>query len=118
MRKEVTPDALVLQVSPAFSGCIALAGKTYEAWTNIHGAVAVVTESGKMLGVKPDEFMVLDWYPCCSDFERATEPCTDAELWSELIHYNPGEGYLMGSRELKPIAFCPWCGKKVIEPEK
>ncbi len=41
---------------------VALAGAVYAAWTNIHGAVAVVVKDGQKLGVKPDEFEVVSWY--------------------------------------------------------
>lgn len=37
-------------------------GKTYPAWTNKYGAVAAVFPDGRNLGVKPDEFEVVEWH--------------------------------------------------------
>ena len=33
----------------------------YPAWTNSYGAVSVMLPDGKLLGVKPDEFEVVEW---------------------------------------------------------
>ena len=38
-------------------------GEVHRAWTNSHGAVSVVFPNGSSLGVTPDEFEVVDWYP-------------------------------------------------------
>lgn len=43
-------------------GLFAECGKVFEAWTNRYGAVAAVFPDGQMLGVKPDEFEVVEWY--------------------------------------------------------
>lgn len=50
----VAPLAMISQVLPA--------------WTNSHGAVAVILADGQMLGVKPDEFEVAEWHPAPIDF--------------------------------------------------
>lgn len=34
----------------------------YPAWTNSHGAVAAVLDNGTRLGVKPDEFEVVEFW--------------------------------------------------------
>jgi hypothetical protein len=39
-----------------------LSGEIYDVYTNSHGAIAVVFEDGKMLGVKPGEFEVVEWH--------------------------------------------------------
>lgn len=46
---------------------VAREGEVYDVWVNRHGAVSVILEEGmerqvKKLGVKPDEFEVVDWY--------------------------------------------------------
>ena len=51
---------------------------------------------------------------CCFDFDKATLPCTDAEEMYELIRRR-NEAWRIGAVDLKPIRFCPWCGKKVAE---
>lgn len=38
-------------------------GKEYPAWTNKYGAVAAILPDGRMLGVKPDEFEVTEFFP-------------------------------------------------------
>lgn len=43
-------------------GTILRRNEVYVAWTNSHGAVAGICENGEVLGVKPDEFEVVDWY--------------------------------------------------------
>lgn len=43
--------------------CKALRDQVYYAWTNSFGAVAAVFDDGEMLGVKPDEFEVVEWWP-------------------------------------------------------
>jgi hypothetical protein len=40
---------------------VAYSGKEYDCWVNSHGAVAANTEHG-MLGVKPDEFEVIEFH--------------------------------------------------------
>ncbi len=44
-----------------FSGLMVVKSGVYEAWTNSHGAVSAVIR-GQNLGVKRDEFEVVDWY--------------------------------------------------------
>lgn len=41
----------------------AIEGKIYPVWTNCHGAVAAYLDNDRKLGLKPDEFEVVDWYP-------------------------------------------------------
>ncbi len=43
-------------------GTILRYDETYECWTNSHGAVAGICANGFALGVKPDEFEVVEWY--------------------------------------------------------
>lgn len=41
---------------------VAHRGSILPAWTNSYGAVAAVYPNGKTLGLKPDEFEVVEWY--------------------------------------------------------
>lgn len=43
-------------------GTVARRDAEYDAWTNSHGAVCAVCENGEHLGVKPDEFAVIEWH--------------------------------------------------------
>ena len=36
-------------------------GYIFPAWTNSYGAVAALMSDGKLLGVKPNEFVVVEW---------------------------------------------------------
>ncbi|MFD2274145.1 hypothetical protein ACFS07_32580 [Undibacterium arcticum] len=40
---------------------VAFRGMELDAWTNSYGAVAAVFSDGRKLGVKPDEFEVIEW---------------------------------------------------------
>ena len=55
---DVVPGIGFVSNDPLF----ALDGKTYPAWTNSYGAVAIVFPGGKKLGVKPNEFEVIEWH--------------------------------------------------------
>lgn len=47
------------------TGAAAIAGEIYFAWTNAHGALSAVLPGGN-LGLKPDEFEVVEWAdPAC-----------------------------------------------------
>lgn len=41
---------------------VAVNSQTFDAWTNSYGAVAVYMPDGRKLGVKPDEFEVVEWH--------------------------------------------------------
>ncbi len=41
---------------------VAVNNATYPAWTNSYGAVAAVFQDGKHLGLKPDEFEIVEWH--------------------------------------------------------
>lgn len=43
---------------------VAYHGRDYEAWTNSYGAVSAVVEDGQKLGLRPDEFEVIEWHEC------------------------------------------------------
>lgn len=43
-------------------GTVALCGHVYECVTNQHGAVSVICPNGELLGVKPDEFEVVQFF--------------------------------------------------------
>ncbi len=50
---------------------------------------------------------------CCKDFELAQEVETDNAGFGTLLHGDPMDktnAWFIGY-ELKPIKFCPWCGK-------
>jgi hypothetical protein len=38
------------------------AKKEYYVWVNAYGAVSAILPSGKLLGLKPDEFEVTEWH--------------------------------------------------------
>jgi len=54
---DVLPGVGFISSDPRF----AVTGQTYPAWTNSYGAVAIVYPDGRKLGVKPDEFEVVEW---------------------------------------------------------
>ncbi len=62
MLRAVQADCLLRSLMPRWRNVIAEHGMLYQAWTNSHGAVAAVMDDGEMLGLKPDEFEVTDWY--------------------------------------------------------
>lgn len=71
MLMNVRPDpwCAAIQGKP---GTILRREETYVAWTNSHGAAAGICENGEVLGVKPDEFEVAEWYsPNVADEPRA-----------------------------------------------
>lgn len=41
---------------------IATNSTTYPAWTNSYGAVCAVFPNGDRLGLKPDEFEIVEWH--------------------------------------------------------
>ena len=43
-------------------GIVAADGIVYECWVNQNGAVSAIVRGGERLGVKPDEFEVVDWH--------------------------------------------------------
>ena len=49
--------------------------------------------------------------PCCNAFAKALESGTDNEAWSHLIWWMH-DFWKMGA-DLPPLAYCPWCGKKL-----
>lgn len=65
MRKTVIADPMPVV---GFAMCkdgmppVALINQVLPAWTSSHGAVLVVLADGQKLGVKPDEFEVVDWH--------------------------------------------------------
>lgn len=63
MTQHVTSDIPI----PPFA--VAYKGKEYGCWVNSHGAVAAITEHG-MLGVKPDEFEVIEFVPAGPQEEK------------------------------------------------
>lgn len=60
LRQTVTADYVpgIGFLSPA----VAVYSATYPAWTNSYGAVAAVLADGKHLGLKPDEFEIVEWH--------------------------------------------------------
>ena len=63
MRMTVRPDDLCYLI-PGYvkAGTVLCQNEVYEATTNSHGAVSGICANGFVLGVKPDEFDVVDWY--------------------------------------------------------
>jgi hypothetical protein len=62
MKRTVLPDPLCVMVNKDYRGMELRGGETYEAWTNRNGAVSGICANGKHLGVKPDEFEVVEWF--------------------------------------------------------
>jgi len=58
MRKSVFPDFLFL-AKPGTSTTI---GEEYYVWVNNYGAVSAILENGEQLGLKPDEFRVIEFH--------------------------------------------------------
>lgn len=61
MLKTVESDVLWVK---EYNGLVAEIQMLYPAWTNSYGAVAAVLDDGRKLGVKPDEFEVVEWWNC------------------------------------------------------
>jgi hypothetical protein len=61
MRRTVISD-FPMFLRPGEAALLAIGSETYDAWTNSYGAVAAVMPNGKTLGVKPDEFEVVEWF--------------------------------------------------------
>jgi hypothetical protein len=90
------------------------------------GTIASVLESGACvvkfgyggLGeyIKEETFTRNEMEPvniCCTDFLRASESGTDNDGYMSLIRFTRYGEWHAGMYQLKPIAFCPWCGKKL-----
>lgn len=72
MKTTVCPDYLALVGEKKYRGMAAVMGETYEVSVNQYGAVSVIIPGfEKHLGVKPDEFEVVEFHPA-----RSTEPTT------------------------------------------
>jgi hypothetical protein len=63
MLRTVQADGLV-RMLPEYRDLIAYYEELYPAWTNSYGAVAAVLDDGRKLGVKPDEFEVVEFWDC------------------------------------------------------
>ncbi len=61
MLMTVASDVIWVQ---EYNGLVAEIQMLYPAWTNSYGAVSVVLDDGRRLGVKPDEFEVVEWWDC------------------------------------------------------
>ena len=61
MLKMATPDLARFFGNTSFDSS-AYQGEFYPVWVNKHGAVAVIFEDGKQLGVKPNEFEVVTFH--------------------------------------------------------
>ena len=48
---------------PIMAAVMAMQDEEYDAWTNAHGAVSAILSDGTLLGVKPREFEVIEWFP-------------------------------------------------------
>lgn len=57
VKKYVRSDFAFLESSPAH----AKAGQELPAWTNSYGAVSAILPDGRMLGLYPNEFEVIEW---------------------------------------------------------
>lgn len=67
LKQTVTTDLIPgthIFISP--DPLVAVNSTTYPAWTNSYGAVAAVISEGRHLGLKPDEFEVVEWHDCAT----------------------------------------------------
>lgn len=65
LTQTVTTDPIpetAIFVSHPHPPMIAINSTTYPAWTNSYGAACAVFPDGKRLGLKPDEFEVVEWH--------------------------------------------------------
>lgn len=61
METTVFPDFPICLLEN-YRGMVAKRGEEYPCCTNSHGAVSAVLPDGRELGLKPDEFIVIEWY--------------------------------------------------------
>lgn len=122
MLKTVRPDFAFLLKDPR----LANVGAVYECTVNSHGAVAVILPNGEELGVKPDEFEVVDWHGAPAPVvERARGPQIDhPDAWDGSLGQKAIEtmGLVMvGSANLRYTPEDRWHWEsdgKVIEREQ
>jgi hypothetical protein len=62
MNFTVRPDFPALLEESKYQGCVLTGGEVYHTTVNSHGAVCGICDNGQELGVKPDEFEVVEWY--------------------------------------------------------
>jgi len=55
-------------------------------------------------------------HKCCSTFTRAQTSGTDNESYGPLLYPDPEGHNVYAGTDLLPLAYCPWCGKKIEEP--
>lgn len=58
----VKPDWMALLGDSKYTGCILYGDQLYHTTVNSHGAVCGICDNGQALGVKPDEFEVVEWF--------------------------------------------------------
>lgn len=60
----VKPDPVpVIGVLPGHQGMICPDGELFYVWVNSYGAVAAIHDDGRKLGLRPDEFEVVEFHP-------------------------------------------------------
>lgn len=57
----VRPDPWCVVVDPKYRGMVLANEGEYFCTVNSHGAVCGICDDGRQLGVKPDEFEVIEW---------------------------------------------------------
>jgi hypothetical protein len=62
LKQTVTTDVIAGAFFLSNPPLVAVNSATYPAWTNSYGAVCAVFPDGDMLGLKPDEFEVVEWH--------------------------------------------------------
>jgi hypothetical protein len=60
MNYTVVPDLPFLM--PTADGTICIGGNEYYVWVNSYGAVSAILPNGERLGLKPDEFEVIEFH--------------------------------------------------------
>lgn len=61
MKETVTSDMVMF--FPHDSEMIAIGGNEYYCWVNSYGALSAILPHGERLGLKPDEFEVIEFHP-------------------------------------------------------
>lgn len=111
MKKTVTSDIPMIAMSKEDFWCIE--GIEYYAWVNSYGAVSAILENGDQLGLKPEEFDIIEWHPLPERFIVAevskswTARSPVAELlcqkFEAVINVNHERGYALKDWKLGQV---------------
>lgn len=57
-----TLESPALKEQSKKKGLLCIQGNEYYVWVNSYGAVSAILPNGEQLGLKPDEFEVIEWH--------------------------------------------------------